>query len=473
MPQSTNSAAFIQRKPLENTNIGAIVEEHVRYYESVKSADEAKRLAKEANDREFRRKLSNDRKKDLPTIDLGEAEGYNKAQRVALFESKAEEIADLKRRWRDEGDNDALLKLNKYATLFKSYNESTNIVKEYGKYIIDNKATSYNKYLDKGKLERYEKVVGSQYNLTEEGYNIINNEGGTDIVSPQKFNEEMLNLSKFSGIPDYSGVGKTIADSIDLVVTDGSQDITPQNIKDGILKWDSYLKLNPLALDTIAAKNETPITEEGLSENQIYKFAEELFNTHSLSDLQVKKNPLGDSQKRASTASTRSSIVKKKNNNPTVRISTDTLGVPTLTTDPLDLKATTKNVEVYNITNTSSKIGNGTQTIDALFYNKDTGVISAEVSLYEPVTETSTSIDPETNLPITFTNDLGKKVNTRPVTGEEAISRIGNIMGVEDSEGILKLINDTRAEQEAKKGNKEKEADGLTEEEMKAFLESN
>tara|TARA_R110000851_G_scaffold159563_1_gene302810 strand:- start:17790 stop:19172 length:1383 start_codon:yes stop_codon:yes gene_type:complete len=297
MPQSTNSAAFIQRKPLENTNIGAIVEEHVRYYESVKSDDEAKRLTKEANDREFRRKLSNDRKKDLPAIDVGEAEGYYKNQRVSLFEKEATEIAELKRRYTEDGDKNALLKLDQKAQFYKSANDTTKAFQEYGKYILDNKDASFNADLDQEKLNRWEKLSKSQYVLTEKGFGIPNEEGELEFISPQQLNQEILNFSKFSGKAGFEETGLEIAGGITLDVSDGSQDISQANINEGVLKWKAKLLENPVQLNTIAKREKLAITDEGISDVQLNDLALKLFNTHTKPKLQIKKSPLGDQSK--------------------------------------------------------------------------------------------------------------------------------------------------------------------------------
>ena len=166
MPQNTNSSAFLKRKPLENTNIGSIVEEHIRYNNKVKSDEEAKRLAREASEREFRRKLSNDRKKDLPELAVGDAEGYYKDQRVKVFEQEASELADLKKKYIQNGDKDALQKLDQRAQFYKSANETTKAFQEYGKYILENKENLFNPDLDQEKIDRFDKLSKGNYILT-------------------------------------------------------------------------------------------------------------------------------------------------------------------------------------------------------------------------------------------------------------------------------------------------------------------
>lgn len=60
MATSTNSSAFLRLKPLENTNTGSIVQEHIRYWNETKSKEEAEKLAREAKLNEFKRKQSAD-----------------------------------------------------------------------------------------------------------------------------------------------------------------------------------------------------------------------------------------------------------------------------------------------------------------------------------------------------------------------------------------------------------------------------
>ncbi len=60
MPQATTSAALIRLRPLERTNTGAIVEEHIRYWNETKTKEEAAKLAREAKLKQFQRQKSKD-----------------------------------------------------------------------------------------------------------------------------------------------------------------------------------------------------------------------------------------------------------------------------------------------------------------------------------------------------------------------------------------------------------------------------
>tara|TARA_R110000772_G_scaffold35637_9_gene85857 strand:+ start:5989 stop:7374 length:1386 start_codon:yes stop_codon:yes gene_type:complete len=337
MPQNTNSSAFLKRKPLENTNIGSIVEEHIRYNNKVKSDEEAKRLAREASEREFRRKLSNDRKKDLPELAVGDAEGYYKDQRVKVFEQEASELADLKKKYIQNGDKDALQKLDQRAQFYKSANETTKAFQEYGKYILENKENLFNPDLDQEKIDRFDKLSKGNYILTREGFGIPNDEGELEFVTPQALNQELLQFSRFSGKPKFEATGKTIADAISLDITDGSQDIQEKNVNEGILKWKAHLLGNPVALNTIAKRQGIPKTDEGLTDVQITQLALKLFNEHTRPDLLVKKNPLGDAVKIQQAKNAKLDAVNKvktpkDTSVETISIQTDLDGKPIATT---------------------------------------------------------------------------------------------------------------------------------------------
>ena len=57
MPQNTNSIAFLNTKPIAS-NVGKIIEEHIRYWTKYYDDQEAQRKKEEALQKEFERKKS-------------------------------------------------------------------------------------------------------------------------------------------------------------------------------------------------------------------------------------------------------------------------------------------------------------------------------------------------------------------------------------------------------------------------------
>ena len=78
MPQQTTAAAFKQLKPLQGSNTGAIVQEHIRYWTKYKDDQEARGLAQKSKEAEFKRKRDGKSFENYQGLAGIEAKGYFK-----------------------------------------------------------------------------------------------------------------------------------------------------------------------------------------------------------------------------------------------------------------------------------------------------------------------------------------------------------------------------------------------------------
>jgi hypothetical protein len=317
MAQNTNSAALVKLKPLENTNIGAIVEEHVRYWRKYKDDQEALDMARAAQEAEFQRKLTNNRKKDLPELSVGDAVGMYKDQRVRTWEEEQPEIAKLKQDYLNTGDASILLKLEKRREFYKAANDVTKAAEEYSKYILENKDKEFNPYLDEGKIDVWDSLVKGRFKFGKQGFDVLKNNGEIETYTPQQINEMFLRLNKFSGKPNFETSGKAIAEAVDLKSVNGTARLTNEKRIRGITRWKNQILDNKLQLDSAAAKYGY---EKGkpLTEFDVNSIAEKLFNEYTLSDIKETDNSLSNALKSENLKSAR-----EKNKPTTIKLLTD------------------------------------------------------------------------------------------------------------------------------------------------------
>src|SRR5690606_10220980 len=146
--QGTNAAAYNQLRPLENTNLGAILEEHTRYYQKRKDDLDAIEQAEKAAQAKFMAARNKEAVDLYDGIQPTESEGYLNAQIISAFERNKDNYKDLAQAYAN-GDLDAGLQLKeikkKYENLVltnttysKKAQERANLKKE----------GIYNEYLD-------------------------------------------------------------------------------------------------------------------------------------------------------------------------------------------------------------------------------------------------------------------------------------------------------------------------------------
>lgn len=263
MEQNTN-AQGAQFRPVKS-NYGAILQNHAKYMRKYKDDEEAKAYQKKANEREFQRKLANDREKLLPEIPVGEAQGFYRDQRIQLYQNEQKELSKLKQDFVNTGNIDSKLKYERRREFYSNANETTKAFTAYAKYIADNKEKDYNPVLDKEKLDLWENLANGRYELTKAGFKIpdnFNDDNDFIVLTPQQLNAQLLNHSRFSGKPNFETTGNEIADSISVDSVDGTIAVTSQNENESVRQWKSRLIDNPVQLNTIAKLNNLDTSKE-------------------------------------------------------------------------------------------------------------------------------------------------------------------------------------------------------------------
>jgi hypothetical protein len=225
--QNTNSAAFNQLRPLENNNIGAIVEEHIRYWKKYDDDAEALAKAQKAQQAEYARQMRKDATADLPEISVGDAVGMYKHQRVTAFEAERPELAALEEKYKQTQDPNILLKLQSRKQFYKSANDVTLAAESYSEYLLENEGKEYNPYLDKDKKKPWEALTKGQSVFDKTGFRVLNDKGEFDYYTPEQLNDHLLRLGRFSGNQEFDVSGKKIAEAIELKDSNGNLVLTP------------------------------------------------------------------------------------------------------------------------------------------------------------------------------------------------------------------------------------------------------
>jgi hypothetical protein len=454
MTQNTNSSAYTRLQPLINNDIGAIVSEHIRYYQKRKEDKEAKEKALKAQADALklaRNKTAIEAYEGLPPEDN---EGFLQSQILEAFEGKKDYLWKLSERYAD-GDVQAGRELKDWE---RKFDNLANVNKVYGKKAQElalNEA-NYNEHLDKGVKGFTESTGKGLYTIDKEtlGVNLYD---PISKATRQLSNGELMSnsylTSSYSGRSDFKGNGKALAQNL-LDNEKGNKKENANTRLDGISLVKGLFADNQV--ETRSFYNYVRNNEVKDSKGNVVKFNDKDGNPIALGALQekpllqnklaglyydnfIKPNLVETTPKPTGTSNTTPAVNK---NIEKVNISADGDGNVILVADP-NLPAPTggathpSDTEAYSVTDVNRKIGNQTQTLDTIYINKD-GDISAQMSLYQPVTETSsTTVNGVTK---EKTTSLGKFVKSDMLVGSDAMSAIGNLLGVYDEQGLKKLL---------------------------------
>jgi len=305
--QNTNAQALVRLRPLENNNIGAIVQEHIRYWQKKKDDDEAQKLARQAKEAEYKRKLNKDTFEFYKGIQPEDNVGYFNSQIIDAFEKRKPYFASLARR-ASEGDINAMLELEDTKRNIKSITEANKIYSEKTKALQEQKANGeFNPILDSD-TERFAQ------SLSEGKYMISPDFKSISVYSPAK--DEVVRLStaelydndflrsSYSKPADFDGQAKTIAN--DLLNTEDGQKLIddPTTKRRGVsisrAVIDEDQKFARSWYGTAQQRGlidfNTPYNQ--LSEIEKNKLAETYYDNVVYDKIQETRNPLGIAQKK-------------------------------------------------------------------------------------------------------------------------------------------------------------------------------
>jgi len=248
MAQNTNAAAFTRLRPLENTNVGQIVEEHVRYWRKYKDAQEAEELARKAREAEFNRKVAKETFEIYDGLTPEENAGFLNAQIIDNFEKNKPLYMELAKR-AAAGDIDARFrladekrKIESAVLINKTYSEKIKSLEEQkakGVFndVLDADIESFKNSILQGKyklngdwsLDVYSPALERDF---KEGTSGVNSEGIVRLNSSTLFNNDFLN-STFNKKAEFIKNGKSIAENL-LDKEDGNKQITADTKREGI-----------------------------------------------------------------------------------------------------------------------------------------------------------------------------------------------------------------------------------------------
>jgi hypothetical protein len=291
MAQNTNSAAFLKLKPLQNTNTGALIEEHKRYWTKYKSDKEAKDLARKQNEAEFERKLNKDTFDKYGGLSGIEAKGYFTEQVMSYKKANSEKWLDLSKKAL-AGDEDSMVLYEQEKEKLKNLIEGSVAVSTKVGELQKQKADgTFNEFRDK-ELDNFLSQIGkSNYYLDpEQGkYRILDPKNPNVLleIDPKKLTNDFLSAS-FNEKISFGDVGSDIADTITLDDVDGSKFITEKTRRDAILKSKQELQANGNLYLSYAKQNNLEKDFDDLSETELNDLAKKYSEEHVLTNLATK-----------------------------------------------------------------------------------------------------------------------------------------------------------------------------------------
>lgn len=217
MAQNTVAgAAYNQLRPLEGTNLGAILEEHTRYYKKQKDDEEAKKQAQKAQQAKFLAAQNKDALAIYEGIQPSESEGFLNTQIIESFERNKEKYKDLARAYAN-GNLEAGLQLKEIGKKYENLVLANTTYSKKAQSLAElQKQGVYNEYLDSETDAFKTAVANSMYK--------VNDDLSIDIFDPSQSkvvnmpNGSLLNNSylqtSFHPKAKFEEYGKDIASTL-------------------------------------------------------------------------------------------------------------------------------------------------------------------------------------------------------------------------------------------------------------------
>jgi hypothetical protein len=480
MAQNTNSVAYSQLRPLVNNNLGAIVSEHIRYYQNRKDDKDAQQKALDAQASAFNLKRSKAIKDAYEGIAPDENEGFLNSQVLDAWNNKKEYATQLAKNYAD-GDENAGIEL---ADLTKKFKNLSSLSAVYGtkaqEYASDE--GNYNEWLDKPIKNFTKATTTGKYLIDKESLDVMVYDEGAGELRKLKNGELRSNTyltGAYSGKAKFDENGKAIAANL-LDSNQGIKKETAQTRLDGIKLVDAVFGSNDIEARSFLARTRQEDVKD--KDGNVIKFNDKDGNPIALGNL----NPVQQTKLRSlyydnyvqpnivevtsKATGSGSGTPKDKSKLPTINIVGNTKnGDVRLVADPT-LKPTDTDytgeadTEVYIVDKTVRKEGNTVKTYDKVYYNRNTGQLSVDVSKYQTIITPSGDAvrvdvsDPTKGL-ITSENAEEKSrkgVATNNVFNDEDITELATALGLQTQDDIIKLLDGSKtsflSKQKGKKG---------------------
>ena len=482
--QNTNSGALIRLKPLENNNIGAIVEEHIRYWQKYKDNQEAEKLANQARENEYKRKLQKQAFDLYEGIRPEDTKGYFNSQIIGLYEKNKEAYSNLAKQ-ASNGDIDALIKLKDIKDKFVSLSKANEI---YSTKISDlNKQKSegfYNPVLDINTQKQAESFSKGLYKINDdftlEFYNPNTQE--TQRLSPsQLYDNDFLNYT-YSKPADFDGQAKKIA--TDLLNTEDGQKLIddPTTKRRGVSISRAVLdEDNKFARSWYGTAQQRGLIDfntayDDLSEVEKNKLAETYYDNVVFDKIQEVRNPLGIAQKKQALTNSQLEATKKRQSIKKGKQDLQEADLSLATTedgeqiktdlrkgDFSDFNKAVKEGTILNIVGTPTKRDVSDEketavTFTHLIRDDKTGdltVIGKEVVTEKvPVLNDDGTVQEDSNGNQKFTTK--QSVQTRIIDSDSELNTLSDMFGVKNLEEINQKVEDVIGKENIKPKTKPK-----------------
>ena len=308
MPQNTNASAFTRLQPLQNSNTGALIEEHKRYWRKYKDDKEANDLSAKANENEFQRKLKKDSFEKYEGLSGLESKGYFTEQVMNYKKENSDYWLDISRKALS-GDDDAIALYSQEKEKLQNLIDGSVAVSAQVAKLQKMKADgTFNPIRDKDLADFIEQMGKSNYYLDPKlgKYRIIdkNNPNVLLEIDPKKLTNEFLS-STFHPNIELGTIGTDIASTIKLDDVNGSKSVSDSNKNNAIEKIRQEMKANENLYATYSMSKANPNNKnfDDLSDIELTKLASDFYTDHVFSNFATKDNSLANQSKRADLVS--------------------------------------------------------------------------------------------------------------------------------------------------------------------------
>lgn len=254
--QNTNAVAYTKLRPIQNNDIGRLIEERIRYWKKYDDDEAAKQKALALQKAKYQLELQKFRKEDIPKLDMPETVPYLQDQLLNDFNNYIKpqyiKYADA---YEKTGDKAYLIEMERlkntvknYALLKPYFSERVKELKE-----AEQKGT-LNPYLDKDKINFFKGTAKGQYYIDKGKAYVLD---GDKLKEYNLFdpNSPLFTQITGSGNPNFKKIGADIQSLVKIDKNDGNIILTKNDKKRVFNTTKDYLLSNDVAWKTWKAMN--------------------------------------------------------------------------------------------------------------------------------------------------------------------------------------------------------------------------
>lgn len=435
MAQSTNAAAYKRLEPLQNTNTGAVVEEHIRFWKKYKDEEEANKLAMEAKKREYESQIAEKYDKAVTGLAGTDVLPYFQDSMVSAMEYQSPELAKLAKD-KIDGVPGATLK---YDAKVREFKEASGLatalsakLKESNEKIQSN---DFNKVLDQPMVDLTNALNNGQFVVDKKTLKLrVYSQDGKKILfdgSSEQLKNDYLS-SGFNKKVDFDTEGTEIAKGIVLPDVNGNIQWTPDLERIGKIKAASKLESDPTLMETYKRMNNIYKPTEEMSPLEKNTLATNFFENYVRGGVKTKDNSQANANTRSlmnarnvAQANAERELQIKESKLPTLKLATTATGQPVTEKETVQSKGQPVSSKTSNKIWTNVLINNGgVITTDA--GNKKT-TLTAKILKISDNGDIKMEAQQLTKTPIYYNGDIvdyNEEVTPRDITNETELGLI-------------------------------------------------